>query len=890
MKAKSSSSLGDTKSQTSSEAAFDLIGEAKHVLIVGGAASSLPQLLESHGCELTFVLSSAVHSDEARVYSSHVEVADLGDVSLSDLLPNREFDAIVFDAGEATLSIASRVLNDARRVLSEGGRIVGLLPNATHGAIRLALLKGLLAGDSFDNAIAPELTRFTLEGAYRLFLQAGYDVETVTSVTHPVFEPSDLLPALDRSQFSAASVREVEADPAALTIQFVVSALPVTDANGNPRPELQQVLAEARERAIAQNAKVLPFAPHRDEAPLSAELEGTRRQAASNAAAASRARLEIVSLQSRLDELNARQGDMVARIHELENTLQDTVAGSASELDARTHDMAARIGELEDRLSASVAESAKARARADSACARLERRNAYIAQLAAVQDATQTMLSQARAAAAILEAQVGQAKAASENQSVAIEKLHSELANAKDSARTLTETLSSRSRIIAKLETVRQALQAQLDRATEALDERSQRANALELSEGAARLELWVVRAELESRIVTLKERARIMVEEERAHCASLEEALLHANTEIAAVAAEKDALQQTIERSAEDAVALRSELLTLQESQESARAQHERELAEVHRSLDETRSELAAVKAANAEIPILNVRAIKSEKQLEMVESQLLEMTKRARALEDNLLAAVSRELQLQRDVAEVGEQARRAESDFESAARRAEQTEHELEQAARHSAHQKVQLAEATERIARRDEQLEDTLQQLEDALQQLEDALQRCARLQMLEPQVHELSDQVKQLEGKLLAAAGQEEQFQYDAWRIGEQVRRLEADLEQSNRRADQLEDDLQKARHLALQQEQELLEAARRSERQEERLVDASQRTVALEAQLDEASRECARLSDQLGDTSQRCDQLKGELAQIHSSRAWKFASGFKRVLKPWDSG
>ncbi len=49
--------VGNATLQTSdSSLARDLIGDAKHVLIVGGIASSLPQLLDSKGCELTFVL------------------------------------------------------------------------------------------------------------------------------------------------------------------------------------------------------------------------------------------------------------------------------------------------------------------------------------------------------------------------------------------------------------------------------------------------------------------------------------------------------------------------------------------------------------------------------------------------------------------------------------------------------------------------------------------------------------------------------------------------------------------------------------------------------------------------------------------------------------------
>ncbi len=183
----------------------------------------------------------------------------------------------------------ARILGGARpAMLSEQGCVVGLIPNAHHGAIRLALLRGLLGGDIFDDA-TPELKRFTLEAICRLFLQAGYDLEIIEPVAHPVFEPSALLPPLDRAQFSDALVREIEADSSALTVQFVVGARPFTDANADPSADLQRVLAETRERAVARHANIVPFPSRRDETSFSAELEGTRRQAALNAAAASRA-------------------------------------------------------------------------------------------------------------------------------------------------------------------------------------------------------------------------------------------------------------------------------------------------------------------------------------------------------------------------------------------------------------------------------------------------------------------------------------------------------------------------------------------------------------------------------------------------------------------------
>lgn len=903
-----SSSISNDASRTAEAVAFDLIGEAKHVLIVGDSAATLPAMLEASEHELTFVLSSAVHSDEARVYSSHVEVADLSAVTLSEILPGRQFDAVVIDAGGAPLPNLIPLLDDARNLLVNRGPLVALLPSATHGAVRLALLKGVIA-DALDNVAPQEIDRFTLERVFRTFLEANYDVESIERASHAIFEPSNLLPPIDRAGVSEAMVREIGTDPDAFTLQFIVKARPFAGINGQRSATLAQILAAAdagkraaEQRAFAAEAQLVkeqpqgPVALPEPASPvhataLEAELEGTRHQAALNAAAAARGQLEIERMESRIAELElqvgehqattqrqsaeieeyeARRADMVARIGELEEGLAAAGVTAAVELTDRTRDMVARIGQMEDLLAAAHAETAKANTRTDAARAGLQRRLTYVAQLTSLNSATAEKLRRSEAAIRALETEVTRAHRVAKGSASEVKQLHSELKQKNEQIQAMGAALSRRSRIVAKLETVRIALQDQLERVSGALAERSARISKLEAAETAATLELWLVRTAFKARISDLEKRARGALATERAHSANLEETLRHANDELTSAAAEKHRLQREAEQSVEDLERLRSDLRILQERIQSVNAQHELEIAEMHRSIDGLHSELATAKAANAEIPILKVRAIASEKRFEMHEALLLEMTKRARGLEDDVLAAVSRELQLQRDLANVGEHAKRVESDLHESAHRVAGLEHELEQAAHRAAHQEGQLTEAVECVA-------------------------------VLEPQLHELTDRTKRLEADALEAANREDGLRHQLSQNGDRAKQLETDLQRLSLRASQLEEELQGAT-ARLQEQDELLQAADRryceqtaelnqaaeeSVRQDERLAEQSARSEQLEGKLAETAQQRDALNSELMIALERCMHLDCEIASLQSSRAWKIANALRSFLMPW---
>jgi O-antigen biosynthesis protein len=208
---------------------LELVGESKRVLDVGCASGYLARLLSARGNRITGLDVNEEAARKAQEHCERVLVADLDTTALTDLLPGETFDVIVFGDVLEHLRNPWLVLDSARQLLAYQGYAVVSIPNIAHGAIRLALLKGRFDYSEFGILDNTHLRFFTRETVDQLFVQSGYRIERIEKTKLPLFEASNLVPTLFRSDFDEALVAGVQSDVDFDTLQFVVKAKALTD-------------------------------------------------------------------------------------------------------------------------------------------------------------------------------------------------------------------------------------------------------------------------------------------------------------------------------------------------------------------------------------------------------------------------------------------------------------------------------------------------------------------------------------------------------------------------------------------------------------------------------------------------------------------------------------
>ncbi|HEY5427019.1 MAG TPA: hypothetical protein VIJ77_10745 [Candidatus Tumulicola sp.] len=667
-----------------------LLDGAKSILFLGGARPGLPQLLEKRGCVLSFVLSDPAQADEARIYASSVEVADLDRVDLGELLPGSGFNAVVFDGECERPREPWRVIDCASRVLRRDGFVLGLLPNVGHGAIRLALLKGELSSPRLDDFA---LRGFTLQSAHDLFERAGYEIERIDRITAPIFGGSDPLPHVERSEFSTDVIEEVEADPAATTLQFVVRAVPARASTDElsrrvavkRTRELERSLAQA-EALLAQaqadlehtqaNAQAVEARPTLEQrAALMAELDGTRRQASTSAAAAWRAQAQLGEAHTRLDELRGQ-------LAESEAALSNRTA-FVSDLESRREDMVARIGELEGALTAAQSQ--------------LDEKGDMAVRIAELESANSAVKTQ-----------LGHARTQFEAQGIAREELL---------GRTQT-ALQRRTALIVKLERTRAATQSQLDDAQAALDQRTALTTALQ-----------GVLSEQRVRFLDLECFALLAVDESERKLADAEDAWFSLYAELHEERGRATLASLTLKSHAKSLTGLQRELLATREQAQRRQRQSDDALSETRAELDASAAALRTGReraaALAAEIAVLRVRAAGAEQKLEEVATRLsaevailkvrvVKFENKAAEHAGELADASQHVARLEQDLVEAGRLVQEREAGVSSALEHANRLEAELLRSAAHAQRRDAELTETAQAVARlEDERLDATAQ---------------------------------------------------------------------------------------------------------------------------------------------------------------------------------
>ncbi|HEX6504800.1 MAG TPA: glycosyltransferase [Terriglobales bacterium] len=205
-----------------------LIGRDKDVLELGPATGRVTRVLQEHGCRVIALERDPGMAPYLEPYCSRLIIGNIEQLSLKDVLKEQRFQVIL--AGDFLEHLADplTLLRQLKDYLSNDGYVVASIPNIAHGSVRLSLLQGKFEYKQIGLLDQTHLRFFTLESILRLFADAGLAVIDVQRVRQDPFEePYIEGPRLDKKDLPDAVKQQIENDPDAATVQFVVRAVPV---------------------------------------------------------------------------------------------------------------------------------------------------------------------------------------------------------------------------------------------------------------------------------------------------------------------------------------------------------------------------------------------------------------------------------------------------------------------------------------------------------------------------------------------------------------------------------------------------------------------------------------------------------------------------------------
>lgn len=209
---------------------LSLIPPGSRVLDVGCASGDLAQLLAARGSEVIGIDINATAIATAAPFCSQTFVADLDIERLPDIVGGERFDIIVFADVLEHLRDPWSVLDSARALLNDGGHAIISVPNIAHGAIRLGLLAGTFDYRQFGILDDTHLRFFTRRSVDILLIRSGYRLDAIERTTLTLFQPSELVGALDAGSVSPELLAQIRSDAEYETLQFVVRASALDDA------------------------------------------------------------------------------------------------------------------------------------------------------------------------------------------------------------------------------------------------------------------------------------------------------------------------------------------------------------------------------------------------------------------------------------------------------------------------------------------------------------------------------------------------------------------------------------------------------------------------------------------------------------------------------------
>jgi len=917
-----------------------LLGAPKSILFVGEMVEGLPQTLEEKGCSLSFILSKTERADEARVFSSDVQVADLTKIGLSDVALGRKFDGIVLDCAQESLPHLPRAIADTRGLLADGGCVIGILRGAGN-----------------DPELDDDATT-ALQSLYRDFLLGGFEVSSVERVAlagsgdHPLDDAPQYVVANaikavplatgkvsaiarfdERSTRSADTalravvrrVLELEQSRASVEADLKAAQLSAAVASEKGRrfdaavleaersfetiATLQGHVAHLSARIVelettARDANTEPSADDVRET-LRSELEATRKQAIRSARETRQTQARIIEMQARLesalavaDEKQLQLEQHASRLAELETVLAER-SRLLEDFEPQRRDMVARITQLEEIEIALRGELNEARATIVDASGQAAD---TASRLAAMQEASEQINSELTRVSEALEQRTAEFALSESERLKTAEKLAalqeaysaSEMELRRAQSRHQAEKARQRRRIehYAQLERFLASDQTTLLALKSELGTAYDRMARMRMSQAAATEKLATLQASLQTQLAaqaaTLAQRSARVSELESAR-AEHTGRLSALKTMVEASADRVDALEAMLKSAHNDLSDTRDAL----EERRIAAALWEEELARTRSALDQSEERTAHL------VQTIEANAAASERAWYELYADL----------EDAKAQSRQAEVEISRQSVRIHELVTKLDETRES---------HEQQRSVL-----RQEVAEALDALQTVRSELVQERKRSERLVGEISVFKVRCAEIpilkvraiksekygELLQARSSELADEIKALEDGLKAASGREADLRSQTDAAGRQIShmaseisaardreiRLQADVAKALEHAQRLEADLLRSAAHALQRDEELSSEMERTE-QLRTTVDQLQLSLdelnatnsALETKLSESERLLITQTEELCATTQaESSQIATLIDVVQASHFWKVKRWLSRIASPF---
>jgi 2-polyprenyl-3-methyl-5-hydroxy-6-metoxy-1,4-benzoquinol methylase len=276
-----------------------LVDEGSRVLELGPATGYMSRVFEERGCAVVGIEFDPAMAERASEFCERMIVGDLDVLDLEKELGDDRFDAIVAADVIEHLKDPLGLLRRLSPFLDTDGCFVISVPNVAHGSVRLALLAGHFEYQPRGLLDSTHLRFFTRETFGQLLDEAELGLlelhrhEQHLGATEVEFDSSAVPPGLQDA---------LEADPDALTYQFVAKAVPLAHSGLREAQGLMREVAEERigfERDLTRAKE--------EQARREAEIERWEERHASDTAVLrgeiEHLRAEVLRLQVRLDRV-----------------------------------------------------------------------------------------------------------------------------------------------------------------------------------------------------------------------------------------------------------------------------------------------------------------------------------------------------------------------------------------------------------------------------------------------------------------------------------------------------------------------------------------------------------------------------------------------------------
>ena len=193
------------------------------VLDIGCGAGVVARALAARGCKVWGLEMDARRAASARHHCVEVLETDVETVDLATEFEGRTFDVVLCLDVLEHLRNPAAALGKVTTVLAPGGSVVISIPNITHGALRLELLRGRFRYRPSGLLDRGHLRFFDAHGVDELIREAGLHAETTLRVIRHLDQTEF---DVDVTAIPSAVRASLENDLDALTYQFFVIARP----------------------------------------------------------------------------------------------------------------------------------------------------------------------------------------------------------------------------------------------------------------------------------------------------------------------------------------------------------------------------------------------------------------------------------------------------------------------------------------------------------------------------------------------------------------------------------------------------------------------------------------------------------------------------------------